>query len=224
MGATMRIPARIPTIAGLWLAATAWCAEARAGDGFYLSLRGGASLLNDSDMTIDLPGAGQIPAELEFDPGWLAALAGGYAWDNGFAVEGEFSYRQNGVDQERLFGMIIPIDGFIRSYALMANGYYRLDTGTMFTPYIGAGAGGALLTIDADSVGGNFSDDDFEFAYQAMAGVAAEITPQVSAGLEYRYFGTTQPEFSDAPGGTAVTVDPDYSTHNILVTLTYSFE
>ena len=146
--------------------------EAQAGD-VYLGFRGGASLLQDSDMTIEIPGVGQIPAELEFDPGWLAGVAAGFEFDNGFAVEGEFTFRQNGIDQERLMGGIIPIDGFIRSYALMANGYYRLDTGTMFTPYVGAGAGGALLSIDADSVGGNFSDSDFAFAYQAMGGVAA---------------------------------------------------
>lgn len=196
---------------------------AHAGD-VYLGLRGGLSLLQDTDMTIEIPGVGEIPAELEFDPGWLAAIAGGYRFDNGFAVEGEFSYRQNGVDQERLFGMIIPIDGFIRSYALMANGYYRLDTGTAFSPYVGAGVGGALLTIDADSVGGNFSDDSLEFAYQAMAGIEAEISPQVSAGLEYRYFGTTQPSFADAPAGMSVDVDPDYNTHNILATLTWRFQ
>ena len=123
--------------------------EAQAGD-IYLGFRGGVSLLQDSDMTIEIPGVGQIPAELEFDPGWLAGVAAGFEFDNGFAVEGEFTFRQNGIDQERLMGGIIPIDGFIRSYALMANGYYRLATGTMFTPYIGAGAGGALLSIDAD--------------------------------------------------------------------------
>ena len=131
-------------------------------------------------------------------------------------------YRQNGIDQERLLGMIIAIDGHERSYALMANGYYRVDTGTFVTPYIGAGIGGALLTVDADSVGGNFSDDSFEFAYQAMAGLAFEITPQLDVGLEYRFFGTTSPSFSDSVvGGGAVTVDPDYLSNNILLTLTY---
>jgi opacity protein-like surface antigen len=197
--------------------------QSQAGD-IYLGFRGGASLLQDSDMTIEIPGVGQIPAELEFDPGWLAGVAAGFEFDSGFAVEGEFTFRQNGVDQERLLGGIIPIDGFIRSYALMANGYYRLDTGTIFTPYVGAGAGGALLSIDADSVGGNFRDSDFAFAYQAMGGVAADITPRVSAGLEYRYFATAGQEFTDSAGGGTVTVDPDYSTHNILVTLTYRFQ
>jgi len=218
----MRTGGRVLIVAALGLAISA-AAKAQAGD-VYLGFRGGASLLQDSDMTIEIPGVGQIPAELEFDPGWLAGVAAGFEFDNGLAVEGEFTFRQNGIDQERLMGGIIPIDGFIRSYALMANGYYRLDTGTMFTPYVGAGAGGALLSIDADSVGGNFSDTDIEFAYQAMAGFAVEITPQMDAGLEYRYFATTQPSFSDVTGGNAVTVDPDYNTHNILVTLTYRFQ
>jgi len=220
----MRRCGRVLAFAILWVASGALAMEARADSGAYLSLRGGISLLQDSDMTIEVAGVGQIPATLEYDPGWLAGIAGGYEFGNGFAVEGEFTYRQNGVDQEQLFGMTLPIDGFERSYALMANGYYRLDTGTFVTPYIGGGVGGALLVVDADSGSGNFSDDSIEFAYQAMAGVAAEITPQVSAGLEYRYFATTSPSFSDSvAGGGAVTVDPDYNTHNILVTLTYSF-
>ena len=139
---------RVLTAAAIALAACVVAPPGEAGD-VYLSLRGGASLLQDSDMTIEIPGVGQIPAELEFDPGWLAAIAAGYGWDNGFAVEGEFSYRQNGIDQEQLFGMTIPIDGFARSYALMANGYYRVNTGTMVTPYVGAGG---WIGIELDQV------------------------------------------------------------------------
>jgi opacity protein-like surface antigen len=222
-GGTMRSNIGILTAMTIGLVVSALAAAARAGD-VYLSLRGGIALLDDSDMTIEIPGAGQLPATLEYDPGWLLGIAAGYGWDNGFAVEGEFAYRQNGIDQEQLFGMTIPIDGFERSYALMANGYYRVNTGTMVTPYIGAGVGGALLSIDAESVGGNFSDTDFQFAYQAMAGLALEITPQLDAGLEYRYFATTTPSFSDVTGGNPVTVNPDYNTHNILLTLTYQFQ
>ena len=218
----MGMSRKLLSAAAVCLAGIAGASDAAA-DGVYLGLRGGIALLDDSDMTIEIPGVGQLPATLEYDPGWLAAIAAGYGWDNGFAVEGEFSYRQNGIDQERLLGMTIPIDGFERSYALMANGYYRVNTGTMVTPYIGAGVGGALLSIDADSVGGNFSDTDIQFAYQAMAGLSLEITPQLDAGLEYRYFATTQPSFSDATGGNPVTVDPEYNTHNILLTLTYQF-
>lgn len=48
--------------------------------------------------------------------------------------------------------------------------------------------------------------------------------PQVSAGLEYRCFATAQQEFTDSAGGGTVTVDPDYSTHNILVTQTCQFQ
>jgi opacity protein-like surface antigen len=195
-----------------------------AADGAYVGLRGGASILSDSDMTIELGGGGSIPATLLYEPGWTGSLAGGYAWDNGFAVEGEFTFRQNGLDGEELMGALIPVGGHLRSYALMANGYYRVNTGSIVTPYVGAGVGGALLTVDAESVGGDFNDDSVEFAYQAMAGLMVEITPQLDAGLEYRFFGTTTPSFSDTVvGGGAVTVDPDYFAHNILLTLTYSF-
>jgi opacity protein-like surface antigen len=207
------------------VACGALASDVRAEDGVYFSARGGIAMLSDSDMTIEIAGVGQIPAKLEYDPGWLAGVAGGYAWNNGFAIEGEFTFRQNGIDGEELMGTTIPVGGHLRSYALMANSYYRLNTGTIITPYIGAGIGGALLTVDADSVGGNFSDDSVELAYQAMAGLAIEITPQLDAGMEYRFFGTTDPSFSDTVmGGGAVTVDPEYMSHNILLTLTYGFQ
>src|SRR5262245_53051696 len=77
-------------------------AAAAPPDGLYVSLRGGATFLRDTDMTIEISGLGSIPAKLHYDTGWLVGAAVGYAWVNGLAIEGEFTYRQNGVDHEDL--------------------------------------------------------------------------------------------------------------------------
>jgi opacity protein-like surface antigen len=153
---------------GLGLALCAlllWSGGPAVADGPYLSLRGGVNFLQNTDMTIRIAGVGSLDADLFYETGWLAGGAGGYAWDNGFAIEGEFTFRQNGVDRETLMGGAIGLDGYERSYAVMINGYYRFDTGTLVTPYLGAGIGNAFLNIDAGPKGGQkFNDWDTEFA------------------------------------------------------------
>jgi len=197
---------------------------AAAAEGLYLSLRGGVNFLQDTDMTIDIAGVGSLGAELFYDTGWLAGAAVGYAWANGLAVEGEFTYRQNGVDRETLLGTRIGLDGKESSYATMLNGYYRIDTGTLATPYLGVGIGSAFLNVDAGPSGGQkFNDWDTAFAYQAMAGVSFAVMQQASIGVEYRFFGTTTPTFEDNVGA-PTKVDPDYHAHDVLLSLTYSFQ
>jgi opacity protein-like surface antigen len=120
--------------------------------------------------------------------------------------------------------MTLGLDGEERSYATMINGYYRFDTGTLVTPYLGVGIGSAFLNIDAGPKGGQkFNDWDTEFAYQAIAGVSFAVMQQTSVGIEYRFFGTTTPTFQDNAGAN-VKVDPEYLNHAVLLSLTYSFQ
>ena len=104
----------------------------------------------------------------------------------------------------------------MNSFALMLNGLLSLDTGTIFTPYAGAGVGFAKVRLsNAKSVetckkrGGSgicrietsggidgpvvnhFNTDDNAsdtvFAAQAKLGVRAELSKNVSMFAEYRY-------------------------------------
>ncbi|MBS0522300.1 MAG: P44/Msp2 family outer membrane protein [Proteobacteria bacterium] len=68
----------------------------------------------------------------------------------------------------------------------MLNGFYDFLPGATVTPFVGAGVGLALE--DGTS---QFSSP--QFAYQAILGVAWNITPQVRLSLDGRYFGTTNP-------------------------------
>ena len=79
--------------------------------------------------------------------------------------------------------------GEVRSTGFMANAYYDFDTGTAFTPYLGAGIG--LVNVDIDySPSGTviINDDQTVFGYQLMAGVSAAWSQQtdIFAGLRYR--------------------------------------
>ena len=82
--------------------------------------------------------------------------------------------------------------------SFMANGWYELDTGTPFSPFIGIGLGVANVS----SSSGTHKDalDDFEptefsgwgFAYQAGAGLGVEVADGFSIRLGYRLFGTLE--------------------------------
>jgi opacity protein-like surface antigen len=191
------------------------CAVAAASpalaDGFYVGVHGGGVFLPEADTGVTNSGQPTIDAELERDPGWLAGAAAGYAWHGGFALEGEVTYRESRLDKIALLGMELGLDGDEHSYAALANAYYRFDTGSSVTPYLGAGVGAAVLTLDAEAEnGGAFDDSETVFAYQAMAGIDYALTPHLAFGLEYRYFATPDIELSDSQAGNTTDLETEY--------------
>jgi opacity protein-like surface antigen len=75
----------------------------------------------------------------------------------------------------------------IGSLNLLFNGYFDLGTWYGLTPYIGAGAGAALVTV-SDVQGVASSDNsEWHFAWAGMAGVAWQISPSLQLDLGYRY-------------------------------------
>lgn len=153
-------------------------------DGPYVQLQGGWNKTDD-DSGVD------------YDGGWVGGVAvgGKMPWARG---ELEISYRNNDIDTAP--------GGDVDSWAFMGNAYWDIETNTMFTPYFGLGIGAAH--VDFDTVGG---EDDWEFAYQGMAGASFAVAPEVALGLEYRYFATTEVEGAD------------YDNHAVMATLRRSF-
>jgi opacity protein-like surface antigen len=110
----------------------------------------------------------------------------------------------------------------------MTNGYYRWHNSTPFTPYIGGGVGESTVVLNnVRPVGGtgDFGGDDAVFGYQGMGGVSYSFSQQLSISAEYRYFATLRPGFeSKVSGFSNVKICPDYSSHNVLLRLSYNFE
>ena len=78
---------------------------------------------------------------------------------------------------------------------LMANGWYRFRTGTGFTPFLGAGVGGANLSVPATTATARTETPTLRgwgLAYQASVGAGVEVAPGVELRLGYRFFGTTE--------------------------------
>ncbi|NQW02387.1 MAG: OmpA family protein [Rhodospirillales bacterium] len=165
----------------------------------------------------DIKGAG-INTEGDSDLGYGLSAAVGNAFGNGWRAEGEINYRKTAVDS---LGNASGA-GDISGAGLMINGYYDFNRDSVWTPYVGAGIGRALISYNGVSPVGSsrIDDDDWVFAYQAIGGVSYKLQDQASIFSEYRYFGTADTSFRTDSG---VNVDADYGEHRIMVGLRWSF-
>jgi OmpA-OmpF porin, OOP family len=210
----MRLRTGLIVTALLCSAATAALAQQTSGP--YLGIAGGANFARDADVS----GTG-INTDLEFDTGWAGLGTVGYGFGNGLRLELELGYRTNDVDS--ISGQATA-NGDANVWSGMLNLLYDIPTGTSFTPYIGAGLGYARVKFDgAGPLNGaavSVDDSDSVFAYQGILGVAYGLTQNLKLALDYRYFGTQDPEFNASNG---VTVDGEYSAHTVLVGLRWEF-
>ena len=110
-----------------------------------------------------------------------------------------------------------PIHGEIVVSTLMANLHYDIETGTPFTPYLSAGAGGAQISIEIDGIS---TWSDLVFAAQAGGGIAYKISPSLSLDLSYKYMvsDSTSAELVDG-----LPVSVKYNGHTIQFGLRYTF-
>lgn len=82
--------------------------------------------------------------------------------------------------------------GDVSNLFVMANLFYDFDMGGLVTPFIGAGAGVGFVDVDYSPSGvAVIQDDATAFAYQAIAGLAYEVSPSIDLTLAYRYRATT---------------------------------
>ncbi len=202
--------------------------------GLYFDIRGGASLVPDADNS----GAGitsNIVIESQFDPGFVIDAAVGYEHPSGLRGELALGYRLHDVDTltitndggvgvflgvGSLNGLGATADGDVQTISIMANGFYDFDFDSKFKPFVGAGLGAAFIGADVSVGGVNIVDDNDEvFAYQGMLGISYAFSGEVTASLLYSYFATTDPEFTDAAGGS---FDSEYSSHNVMVGLRFT--
>ncbi|MEZ6024124.1 MAG: OmpA family protein [Hyphomonadaceae bacterium] len=135
----------------------------------------------------------------DLDDGIVYSGGVGYAFQNGFRLEGELSARENEYS---------PASQDIDSRAAMLNAYYDFNRGGRFEPYIGAGVGYANYDLD-------FNAEEDTWAWQLLAGVAIGLTDRLDLDVGYRYFNIPDTDFS----GT----DVDLQHHAALVGLRYQF-
>lgn len=137
----------------------------------------------------------------------------------GGAVRAELEYNKN-EDAEKthtVSAMGVNFNGKLKveSQSLMLNGYYDIDTGTKFTPYVGAGIGYAKIKGSLSVLGISESIDDNNFAWQIGAGASYALTNNVSVDAGYRYV-----DYGDF---TEDEVKLDTSAHELYIGARYTF-
>lgn len=171
----------------------------------YLGVHGGGNFTHEGDFN----GVG----DLSYEPGYAAGVVAGFAWDQALRTEVEFTYRENDFDELDTSVGSFDVDGDLTSVALMGNVFYDFRSGSPWVPYAGGGLGAAIVTFDSAA-----HDSDTVFAFQLGAGVGYEINPAITLSLDYRFFGTEDPEFDD--GGR---FDLEYLNSSLWFGLRYNF-
>jgi outer membrane protein OmpA-like peptidoglycan-associated protein len=143
------------------------------------------------------PQALTINQAFNFDDDALFSGAIGYNYDNGFRVEAEVARRENDLENTSVEA---------EAKSLMLNVFYDFNRGGRFQPYIGAGVGYADVDV-GDS-------DNSNFAWQAIAGVAAPIGDRLTVDLAYRYFNVDDLSFENG-------LDADYNQQAVTLGLRY---
>ncbi len=132
---------------------------------------------------------------VHYDVGPAASLSLGYGFGP-FRGEVEESFRYNGVNGTG-GAALGHAGGNARTWATMFNGFYDINTGTPWTPYIGGGIGVGFFHASLSGnrpVGssiGLYNGSDTTFAYQGIAGVSYALSQNLSLTADYRYFATT---------------------------------
>lgn len=190
---------------------------AHADSGFYLGGNAGVGIAGDASFD-----DGTNTNSVETNPGFAFLFLGGYQFDSNWRAELEFGGRFNEVDSISGSGSTSPFDGNTRVFSVMADAIYGIPTGTRFTPYIGAGLGVAFYNANgiATTLGTEVDDNDTVLAYQGIAGVEYDLTSNLKAALDYRYFRTTEPQLTSVA---LSDVDAEYENHTITLGLRYLF-
>lgn len=188
------------------------------GGSWYLGAKGGGNWvgrhtrLNRNDL------GSPVNGKATYDDGYIGAIQGGYAFQNGLRLELEGAWRYNQVD--KVYGYRNG-RGSLSNYATMVNALYDIPVDYPVTPYIGVGIGASDYSAnhirgDGMPYPGYFGGDKWSFAYQVIAGAAYNVDENVAVTLEYRFFDRPN---HDYPFG----VHTDYQSNSALVGVRYSF-
>lgn len=201
----------------LVLGLTFCAAIAFAGDngGYTFAIKGGYSFAGGDGNDLSGPQANTAnnatKGNWDSDDGWLGAVAVGYDWSGmGVDMRTELEYTYYGSDHDfdaqnaTSSGSTATVSGSIDNIqTLMLNAYYDFDTGTAWTPYVGAGLGMAFISADLDfsSNWRNAPEDksftETNFAWQVGAGIAYDITEYCVLDFNARYVHLGDVDYSE---------------------------
>ena len=195
----------------------------------YFGAEAGWSNLEDQRDRFKVTGAPR--ADNRYDSGFAAGARVGYEWGP-WRFEEEYAYRSNDLNRFTVGSFNVPgASGGREAHAIMTNVLYDIDLagfgwnlGVPVTPHVGAGIG-AVDVIDhvkVPGIGRLLNDDNWQFGYQAIAGLRYNVTPAVAVDLDYRYLATTDATFR-VPAAPAIKYTSGYENHTLMASLVYRF-
>jgi opacity protein-like surface antigen len=207
-----------------------------AADGPYVGIEGGVTLPQNSDLDVILNNTTTYDNgyRVKYKDGVDADVIAGYKLGP-VRLEAEGGYKRAKVkslgvstplltDVGTAAGTTATASNFsagnhIGIKTLMANALLDGNFGVGLGGYIGGGAGRAWASMSGDK--------DDAWAYQGIAGLRYALTPNLDAGVKYRYFRTGNLGFNDAFSVNNVPFTTEtsghYSSHSVLASLTYNF-
>lgn len=193
-----------------------------ADTGWYLSIFGGGVWANNveaDDGTVD---DGQI-FDFGTDIGWLVGAAVGTRFTDNLRGEIEVSTGSLGINDVTIDGTgPFAVDGSASTTYLLGNVWFDIDTGSGFTPYVGAGLGAGFISADASSGAPlNYTTEleGWGLAYQVGAGVQVDVADGIALDLGYRWKSIVNAEL-EGPVDDAVV---NTGSHVVQAGLTFGF-
>ncbi len=175
---------------------------------FYVGVLGGYVI--PDDLKVEGPGGS---GDVSLKNSWTLGAKFGYIVPQAkwVAFELEYDYlAKQDVDEAEA-------SGDFSANNLMVNMIFRYPEGKIH-PYVGGGIGWSWCSFKGSEPGFSVDESDNAFAWQLMAGVNFEITPQWSADLGYRYFSS---KYTINSGGDDV--DVTAKNHMILIGVNFHF-
>jgi len=176
--------------------------EARAADGWYASVEGGAVWTDEWDhlrTKIYRCYSVTTPAEAVFETGWAALGAIGYALRN-WRVEIEGGYRHNEMESYEKNGWTVKsASGELTEISAMMNVIYDVPVSEQLSLSVGVGAGGDHVDVDIKLPWQSIAYEDWRFAYQGLAGVNYAFTHSLAMFVNYRYLYVDTQDFQATP-------------------------
>jgi opacity protein-like surface antigen len=196
---------------------------------WYVSLFGGAAWLDDVDVNYDYRGDPN-DAELESKTGFIVGGAiGTHLFSDDLRVEIEAAYSENKLKTIDFDGPggDYSIDGKFGILTFMGNLWYDVPLSDEIKPYLGGGAGVAIVDGDFHYNGQDtdaFDSSEVAFAFQLGAGLRWMVSENIALDVGYRFRGIDGPTFDggDFAGSDKYHTDWFYS-HNVIAGVSLGF-
>jgi len=176
-----------------------------ATNGWYVSLEGGAGIVSDWEHTRTkwtYCGPEVKQALASFDTGWTVFGAAGYGMGQ-WRVELEGGYRQNDVDSYEKYKWdktyVIDAPGELTEASAMVNVIYDVPIFERMAFSVGLGAGGDYARFKLDTPWAPVDEDEWHFAYQAIAGLNYALSEALTVFVNYRFTNVRDIQFDPTP-------------------------